>query len=120
MTRRIDAVSTLMGTQAPLYSPEAWDQEVRQMFPLQYESWNYNYTYIGMVPVSAKEMSTLQQRQMEDKFKGIYMDVEKPSSMQTWWRSVALCYAAACAAPRLRTKPNPCAGLHSLTSAGPV
>ena len=102
-----------------LRRPEARDQEVRQMFPLQYESGNYNYTYIGAVPVSAK-MSPLQQWQMEDKFKGIYMDVEKPSSMQTWWRSVALCYAAACAAPRLRTKPNPCAGLHSLTSAGPV
>ena len=65
---------------------ETRDQEVRQMFPLQYESGNYNYT--GAVPVSAK-MSPLQPWQMEDKFKGIYMDVEKPSSMQTRWRSVA-------------------------------
>ena len=96
-----------MGTQAPLCSPEAWDQEVRQMFPLQYESWNYNYTYIGMVPVSAKKMSTLQQRQMEDKFKGIYMDVEKPSSMQTWWRSVARCYCGSlcCTSPHYQTQP---------------
>ena len=57
------------------------------MLPLQFESGNY-YINTGAVPVSAK-MSPLQQWQMEDKFKGFYMDVKKLSSMQSWWRSVA-------------------------------
>ena len=95
MTRGIDAVLTLMGTQAPLYllpSRIAYANlkhgTKRFDFPLQYESGNYKNT--GVVPVSVKKkMSPLQQCQMEDKFKGIYMDVEKPSSTQTWWRSVA-------------------------------
>ena len=87
-----------MGTQAPLFllpSRIAYadlQHESTKRFdrclPLQYESGNYKNT--GVVPVSVKKkMSPLQQCQMEDKFKGIYMDVEKPSSMQTWWRSVA-------------------------------
>ena len=75
-----------MGTQAPLC-----------LFPsrnayadLQYESTKRFNNNTGMVLVSAKKnMSPLQQSRMEDKFKGIYMDVKKPSSMQTWWRSVA-------------------------------
>ena len=61
-------------------------QEVRQMLPLHFESGNY-YINTGAVPVSAKKMSPLQR--MEDKTKGCYMDVRKPSSMQTRWRSVA-------------------------------
>ena len=87
-----------MGTQAPLYllpSRIAYadlQHESTKRFdrclPLQYESGNYSYNDTSPVPVFAKKMSPLQQ-QMEDKFKGIYMDVEKPSSMQTWWRSVA-------------------------------
>ena len=56
------------------------------MLPLQFESGNY-YINTGAVPVSAKKMSPLQR--MEDKTKGCYMDVRKPSSMQTRWRSVA-------------------------------
>ena len=56
------------------------------MLPLQFESGNY-YINTGAVPVSAKKMSPL--KQMEDKTKGCYMDVRKPSSMQSRWRSVA-------------------------------
>ena len=85
----------MMGTQASLYplpfriayaSLKRGTKRFDRCLPLQYESGNYNNT--GAVPVSAK-MSPLQQWQMEDMFKGIYMDVEKPSSTQTWWRSVA-------------------------------
>ena len=85
----------MMGTQASLYplpfriayaSLKRGTKRFDRCLPLQYESGNYNNT--GAVPVSAKT-SPLQQQQVDDKFKGIYMDVEKPSSMQTWWRSVA-------------------------------
>ena len=72
-----------MGTQAPLYllpSRIAYAD-------LQYESTKRFNNNTGAVPVSAKKMSPLQR--MEDKTKGCYMDVRKPSSMQTRWRSVA-------------------------------
>ena len=87
----------MMGTQASLYplpfriayaSLKRGTKRFDRCLPLQYESGNYNYTYIGEVPVSAK-LSPLQQWQMEDKIKGFYMDVKKLSSMQSWWRSVA-------------------------------
>ena len=73
-----------MGTQAPLYllpSRIAYAD-------LQYESTKRFNNNTGAVPVSAKKkMSPL--KQMEDKTKGCCMDVRKPSSTQTRWRSVA-------------------------------
>ena len=86
-----------MGTQAPLYllpSRIAYadlQHESTKRFdrcsPSKFESRNHNYINTGAVPVSAKKMSPLQQ--MVDKTKGCYMDVRKPSSMQTRWGSVA-------------------------------
>ena len=67
MTRGIDAVLTLMGTQAPLYPlpfriayANLKHGTKRFDFPLKYESGNYKNT--GVVPVSVKKMmSPLQQ-----------------------------------------------------------
>ena len=104
-----------MGTQAPLYllpSRIAYadlQHESTKRFdrclPLQYESGNYSYNDTSPVPVSAKKMSPLQQ--MVDKTKVCYMEVSKPSSMQTRWRSVARCYCGSlcCSSPPYQTQP---------------